>query len=138
MRGFWRECRRVLGLPGLLLVPLCAGVLAGIDTHEGLPLDLLAVPITAAFVLVVVVLFTVLMCRIPRVRRRLDSRKAWADLSHDRAEALGARLATLPSDAFPADVIALLANDKKIQAIRRYRALTGVSLKQAKDTIESM
>ena len=77
MRGFWRECRRVLGLPGLLLVPLCAGVLAGIDTHEGLPLDLLAVPITAAFVLVVVVLFTVLMCRIPRVRRRLDSRVAW-------------------------------------------------------------
>jgi hypothetical protein len=44
-------------------------------------------------------------------------------------EALTTRLAALPSDEIPADVIALIVSGKKIQAIKRYRDLTGASLR---------
>ena len=52
--------------------------------------------------------------------------------------ALSARLATLTSDDLPADVVSLVAAGKRIQAIKRYRDLTGVDLKEAKATIDSL
>ena len=52
--------------------------------------------------------------------------------------ALAARLATAPRDDVPADVIGLVVAGKKIQAIRRYRDLTGVGLKEATDIIDSL
>jgi ribosomal protein L7/L12 len=58
--------------------------------------------------------------------------------SRGKREALGARLATLTPDDMPADVISLVAAGKKIQAIKRYRDLTGVGLKEAKTTIDSL
>lgn len=76
MRGFWLECRRVLAMPGLPMGPLAVGVVAGVDAHEGLPLDILAGPVTAAFVLVIAVLTLVLMRKIRWVRRRLDKRSS--------------------------------------------------------------
>jgi len=56
---------------------------------------------------------------------------------HEHA-ALTARLATLPPGVIPADVIGLLAADKKIQAINRYRELTGANLREAKAVIDSL
>jgi ribosomal protein L7/L12 len=55
----------------------------------------------------------------------------------DRA-ALAARLATLSRDDIPADVIGLVAAGKKIQAIKRYRELTGAGLQEAKAVIDSI
>jgi ribosomal protein L7/L12 len=52
--------------------------------------------------------------------------------------ALTARLAALPRDDVPADIIELVAADKKIQAIKRYRRLTGVGLREAKALIDSL
>jgi hypothetical protein len=75
MRGFWRECRRALATPGLPMALIVLGVTAGIQTHEGLPVDVLAATVGAAWAMVVIVLMLVLLRRIPRIRRRLD-RKA--------------------------------------------------------------
>jgi hypothetical protein len=52
--------------------------------------------------------------------------------------ALAARLAAPSRDDIPADVIALLAAGKKIQAIKRYRELTGTDLREAKTAIDSL
>lgn len=52
--------------------------------------------------------------------------------------ALAARLAALSRDDIPADVIGLVAAGKKIQAIKRYRELTGASLREAKAVIDSL
>lgn len=62
------------------------------------------------------------------------------DRQRQRSEraALAARLATLPRDDIPADVIGLVTAGKKIQAIRRYRELTGVGLPEAKAVIDGL
>ena len=52
--------------------------------------------------------------------------------------ALTARLATLSRDDIPADIIELVAAEKKIQAIKRYRELAGVGLREAKAVIDSL
>lgn len=52
--------------------------------------------------------------------------------------ALAARLAALSRDDIPADVIGLVAADRKIQAIKRYRELTGTGLREAKAVIDSL
>jgi ribosomal protein L7/L12 len=51
---------------------------------------------------------------------------------------LAARLAALPRDDIPADVIGLVAAGKKIQAIKRYRELTGTDLREAKAVIDGL
>jgi ribosomal protein L7/L12 len=50
---------------------------------------------------------------------------------------LAARPVALSSDDLPADVIELIAADKKIRAIKRYRELTGAGLREAKAVIDS-
>jgi hypothetical protein len=50
---------------------------------------------------------------------------------------LAARPVALSSDDLPADIIELIAADKKIQAIVRYRELTGAGLREAKAVIDS-
>ena len=52
--------------------------------------------------------------------------------------ALAARLAALSRDDVPADVIGLVAAGQKIHAVRRYRELTGVGLREAKAVIGSL
>jgi ribosomal protein L7/L12 len=52
--------------------------------------------------------------------------------------ALTARLATLSRDDIPADIIELVAAGKKIHAIKRYRELTGASLREAGTVIDSL
>ena len=51
--------------------------------------------------------------------------------------ALAAR-ATESRDGIPADVIGMVAVGQKIRAIKRYRELTGVELKEAKAIIEGL
>jgi len=51
--------------------------------------------------------------------------------------ALAAR-ATESRDGIPADVIGLVVAGQKIRAIRRYRELTGVELKEAKGIIDGL
>ena len=51
--------------------------------------------------------------------------------------ALAAR-ASEPRDDIPADVIGLVAAGQKIRAIKRYRELTGVELKEAKGIIDRL
>ena len=67
---------------------------------------------------------------------------AWAviDLRSRRSqrEARAARLAAVSRDNVPADILALVAADKKIQAIKRYRELTGVTLQEGKAFIDSL
>jgi ribosomal protein L7/L12 len=53
-------------------------------------------------------------------------------------EAIATRLATRPRDDIPAHVIELLVAGKRIQAIKRCSELTGTSLKEAKDLINSL
>ncbi|KUL33521.1 ribosomal protein L7/L12 [Streptomyces regalis] len=62
--------------------------------------------------------------RVARVERKLD-----LVLDH-----LGLREEEPRMD----EVLALLRNDKKIQAIKVYREITGVGLKEAKDAVERM
>lgn len=52
--------------------------------------------------------------------------------------ALAARRAAASRDGIPADVIGLVVGGKKIRAIKRYRELTGVGLKEAKGIIDSL
>jgi hypothetical protein len=58
--------------------------------------------------------------------------------SRSEPEALAARLAALPPGDVPADVVTLVASGKKIQAIKRYRQLTGTSLSEAKAYIDGL
>lgn len=51
---------------------------------------------------------------------------------------LRARLGTPSRDDIPAGVIELLAADQRIRAIKRYRELTGVGLREAKAVIDSL
>ena len=53
-------------------------------------------------------------------------------------EALATRLATWPRDDIPAHVIDLLVAGKRIQAVKCYSELTGTSLKEAKDLINTL
>jgi hypothetical protein len=57
---------------------------------------------------------------------------------HRERAARTARLAALSRDDIPADIIGLVAADKKIQAIKRYRELTHAGLREAKDVIDSL
>jgi len=57
---------------------------------------------------------------------------------HRERAARAARLAALSRDDIPADIIGLVAADKKIQAIKRYRELTHAGLREAKDVIDSL
>jgi ribosomal protein L7/L12 len=52
--------------------------------------------------------------------------------------ALAAGRAAAPRDGIPADVIGLVAAGQKIRAIKRYRELTGVGLKEAKVIIDGL
>jgi ribosomal protein L7/L12 len=56
----------------------------------------------------------------------------------EEPEGLAKRLATLPPDDMPADVVSLVVAGKKIQAIKRYRDLTGLTLPEAKAVIDSL
>jgi ribosomal protein L7/L12 len=56
---------------------------------------------------------------------------------HQERAALAAR-ATESRDGIPADVIGMVAVGQKIRAIKRYRELTGVELKEAKAIIEGL
>jgi len=58
--------------------------------------------------------------------------------SRQEREALASRVAALPRDDIPADVIDLVLAGKKIQAIKRYRNLTGTSLVEAKALIDGL
>lgn len=65
---------------------------------------------------------------------------AWA-AGHRRrvdGEDLAARCAAVSRDDIPAEVIVLAELGKKIEAISRYRKLTGVSLRQARAVIGSL
>lgn len=68
----------------------------------------------------------------------------WASALHrdrpqrERREALAARLGAESRADIPADVIVLAAAGMKIQAIKRYRELTGASLRGAKDIIDNL
>ncbi|MFI6998996.1 ribosomal protein L7/L12 [Nocardia sp. NPDC050175] len=58
------------------------------------------------------------------------------DLPADPAGPIGA-VPTSPRPAFSwVEIDAILADGKKIQAIKRYRELTGAGLKEAKDAVE--
>jgi hypothetical protein len=62
-----------------------------------------------------------------------DSRR-----SRRKREALALRLAALPPGDVPADIVSLVASGKKIQAVKRYSHLTGVSLGEAKAYIDGL
>ncbi|HEX4287921.1 MAG TPA: hypothetical protein VH021_03340 [Trebonia sp.] len=53
-------------------------------------------------------------------------------------EALADRRAAMPRDDIPADVISLVAAGKRIQAIKRYRDVAGVDLKEAETVIDGL
>lgn len=53
-------------------------------------------------------------------------------------EALASRLSAHPRDDIPAGVIDLLVAGKRIQAIKRYSKMTGISLKEAQDLINTL
>lgn len=59
-------------------------------------------------------------------------------LQRERLKALAAGLAAESRDGIPADVIVLAAAGMKIQAIKRYRELTGASRRGAKDIIDNL
>ncbi len=63
---------------------------------------------------------------------------AWRERRRSQRAGLRARLATPSRDDIPADVIELLAADQRIRAIKRYRELTGVPLREAKAVIDSL
>jgi ribosomal protein L7/L12 len=61
----------------------------------------------------------------------------------EHAERVGQQLgvpfgARLAGGAIPPDVVALARANKKIEAIKRYRELTGVDLKEAKAVVDSI
>ena len=64
----------------------------------------------------------------------------WVSRRRQRQERAGltARLVAVSRGDIPADVIGLAAAGKKIQAIKRYRELSGVSLQEAKVIIDGL
>jgi hypothetical protein len=58
--------------------------------------------------------------------------------SREQRAALSLRLAALPPGDVPADIVSLIAAGKKIQAIKRYRLLTGARLTDAKAYIDGL
>jgi ribosomal protein L7/L12 len=58
--------------------------------------------------------------------------------SRREREALAARLAESTDTGIPPDVVALVLAGEKIQAISRYRKLTGVGLQEAKNAIDGL
>ncbi|MFJ8634881.1 ribosomal protein L7/L12 [Streptomyces sp. NPDC093568] len=77
-----------------------------------------------------VVVFTI-DSRVSRTARRVARVERKLDLIIDH---LGLRV----DDPRMAEVVALLRDDKKIQAIKVYREITGADLKEAKDAVEAM
>ncbi|QOV36983.1 ribosomal protein L7/L12 [Streptomyces ferrugineus] len=69
--------------------------------------------------------------RVSRIDKRVARVERKVDLILDH---LGLR----ESDPRMDEVVALLRDDKKIQAIKLYREITGVGLKEAKDAVEQM
>lgn len=74
MRRFQQECVHVLATPGVATFPLVIAVVAEVDTHEKLPLDVLNAVFSAAFATMVLVVVLVLIRKIPWVRQRMDRR----------------------------------------------------------------
>jgi hypothetical protein len=72
MHGFWLECRRVMAIRGLRRGAVAVGSVAGVDAHDGLPLDIVNALGTACFVMAVIVMLLLLLRRVPAMRRRLD------------------------------------------------------------------
>ncbi|MEZ6233360.1 MAG: ribosomal protein L7/L12 [Phycisphaerales bacterium] len=68
--------------------------------------------------------------RLARVERKLDA--LLASLGIDGAACAGA------GDPALDDVRALVAGGRKIEAIKRYREITGVGLKEAKVAVDAM
>lgn len=81
--------------------------------------------------LAVIVGFVGAESRISRADRRVARVERKLDLIMDH---LGLR----ENDPRMAEVVALLREDKKIQAIKVYREITGAGLKEAKDAVERM
>ena len=54
------------------------------------------------------------------------------------SEKAGAFLSSTPDNAMMAEIVALLRQNRKIEAIKVYREHTGVGLKEAKDVIDRM
>ncbi|WP_039796611.1 ribosomal protein bL12 [Nocardia araoensis] len=78
-----------------------------------------------------------------RLERKVDALHAKLDLimAHLGIEAPASVAPPRPVSAVPrgdgmAEIDALLAQGKKIHAIKRYRELTGCGLKEAKDAVE--
>lgn len=78
-----------------------------------------------------------------RLEREVDALHAKLDLimSHLGIEAPASAappraVPSVPRGDGMAEIDALLAQDKKIHAIKRYRELTGCGLKEAKDAVE--
>jgi len=70
MRGFLRDCRHAITVPGLPSVGLVLGVLAGINAHRGVALDILGAVFVACIAWVGAVLGYVLGWRLRQARRR--------------------------------------------------------------------
>ncbi|WP_406199812.1 MULTISPECIES: ribosomal protein L7/L12 [unclassified Streptomyces] len=81
--------------------------------------------------LVVIIGFAGAESRISRTDRRVARVERKLDLIIDH---LGLR----DDDPRMAKVVALLRDDKKIQAIKEYREITGVGLAEAKEAVERM
>lgn len=84
--------------------------------------------IEAALCMPIVAWAVIDLRRRPRRRREL----------RERAALVSAQVAAMSRDDVPADVLALVAADKKIEAIRRFRELTGAGLKESKDFIDAL
>ncbi len=72
--------------------------------------------------------FERLMARLERVEQKLDLLLQNAGIASPGED----------EDAAIAEVRALLRAGRKIEAIKRYREVTGVGLKDAKDAVEAM
>jgi len=75
-----------------------------------------------------------ILVRLHRLERKVDFLLNELGLA-DKAETL---LFSTPGDALMAEVVALLRQNRKIEAIKVYREQTGVGLKEAKDVIDRM
>jgi hypothetical protein len=75
MRRFLLDCRSAAATRGLPIVGLVLAVLAGINTHRGVVLDILAALIAACLVWASALPGYVLGCRLREARRRATSRR---------------------------------------------------------------
>ncbi len=80
MRRFLLDCRSALTMPGVPVIPLWAGLMSGIDAHEGLLFDMLTALLAIAYTTTVLAIVLALMHRIPWVGRRMD-RRGWGGRS---------------------------------------------------------